>query len=121
MVARAGVLGVHRAGERGREEPLLVSRRALRGWLRRLGDKRVGVDDGPPARSLRLVEREIGLADEPVGAPGIRGLGDAAGEADTAGMSRRLTVKALRKRVRAPRRLVWQQHHQLVAADAVAR
>ena len=68
VVARPCVLGVDRARERGGEEPLVVSVRALLGRRRRLRREAVGVDDDPATRPLRLVQREVGVAKERLGA-----------------------------------------------------
>ncbi len=64
VVARARVLRVDRAGERRREQPLLMSSRALLGRRGRLRREAVGVDDDPASGALGLVEGEVGMADQ---------------------------------------------------------
>ena len=59
------------------------------------------------------------MAKERLGALEAVRLGDAAGERDAGAMAQRLALKTLGEREGAPRALVREQHHELVAADPV--
>ena len=119
VVARSLVLGVDRPGECCGKEPLVVAVRALLGRRGRLGCETVGIDDDPATGTLGFVEGEVDVAKEHLGALEASGLGDPGGERDAGAITQTLALKTLGEQEGAPRALIWEQHHELIATDPV--